>query len=241
MLWEYFKFMVRGLPKPDSDDFNFIEPGMLVFDIGANLGNYSQLFFDKQSRVVAVEPQVDCCRFLRRRFRATAGKVTIVNRGIGAHVGHEELRVSSSHTLSSFSTDWIDRVRATKRFESDHAVWNRREVVEMTTLDALILTYGCPDYLKIDVEGYEREVLRGLSRQVRFVSFEFTIPELVGDAIECLELLKRNGRYEFVSLLEPHSPRRWVGSDTLVAEIRALEASGRLCNGDVLARLVSEG
>ena len=52
--------------------------------------------------------------------------------------------------------------------------WADHAVVPVTTLDALIDRYGLPAFCKIDVEGFEEAVVRGLSRPIPSVSFEFT-------------------------------------------------------------------
>ena len=77
--------------------------------------------------------------------------------------------------------------------------------VETDTLDSLVNAYGIPDYCKIDVEGYEAEVLRGLSKKIGIISFEFT-SEFVFKSIECLCMLRSLGYISFNISVgeEPH-------------------------------------
>jgi len=58
-------------------------------------------------------------------------------------------------------------------------------------LDNLIDVYGLPLFIKIDVEGYEVNVLRGLRRPVPFISFEVNLSEFRAEGLECVELLER--------------------------------------------------
>ena len=64
--------------------------------------------------------------------------------------------------------------------------------VEVTTLDRLIEEFGVPRFRKIDVEGFELDVLRGLSRPIPFVSFEYNI-QFPDRVFACLDELERFG------------------------------------------------
>ena len=62
--------------------------------------------------------------------------------------------------------------------------------VETTTLDHLSAEYGLPFFVKIDVEGYELRVLRGLRHPVPYLSYEINLPEFRQEGLECLEVLR---------------------------------------------------
>jgi hypothetical protein len=70
--------------------------------------------------------------------------------------------------------------------------------VPVLTLDLLIEKYGRPDYCKIDVEGSDLAVLRGLSHVLPLISFEFHFwAEGVNELHEALAYLERFGQYQF--------------------------------------------
>jgi len=216
---------------------SFILPGGLCFDVGANIGNRTKIFLALGSRVVAVEPQQFCIQLLQSRF-SRESRFTLVPAALGEQVGSADMRVSSAHTVSSMNTHWIDRVRSSGRFADIQ--WNKRIEVPLTTLDRLIEDMGTPDFIKIDVEGYEAFVLRGLSRPVAAVSIEYTA-EFTDSSVTCIHHLASLGSYE-LNLSKGESLAfvfdRWIAPDDMIAYLRSLDLS--LYNwGDIYFRLKS--
>jgi hypothetical protein len=69
------------------------------------------------------------------------------------------------------------------------AKWDRQISIKTSTLDQMIARYGMPGFIKIDVEGFELNVLRGLSQPAPFLSFEF-IPLAMDEVKKCLARLQ---------------------------------------------------
>jgi len=82
--------------------------------------------------------------------------------------------------------------------EKHNILWDKTVQVPLSTLDQLIQEYGLPQFCKIDVEGYETEVLKGLSQPIPYLSFEYN-DRLKNKALECLEILSKfpNLSYNF--------------------------------------------
>jgi FkbM family methyltransferase len=162
----------------------FIAKNELCFDVGANVGNRIGPLLDIGARVVAVEPQEVCYTFLKKKF---GKKIAIITKGLGESEGVKSFHLSSGSPMSSFSEEWISAVKD-GRFKD--YTWDKVEMVEMTTLDKLIEQYGTPAFIKIDVEGYEANVLKGLTHPVKMISFEYTVPEQTEKAITCIEVIQ---------------------------------------------------
>jgi hypothetical protein len=75
--------------------------------------------------------------------------------------------------------------------------WEVTEHVPMTTVDALSNRFGAPSFIKIDVEGYEPNVLQGMSVLPAHLSFELTLPECLDEALLCLDRLEALGARAF--------------------------------------------
>lgn len=213
----------------------FVGPGDRVFDVGANYGHKTTLFLALGANVVAIEPQTECISTLKRRF-GRRKDVKIVNAALGDREGVGSIRLSDVRSpISSMSSQWIDAVKASGRFRSYE--WSRSMAVDVTTLDRLIEIHGRPAFVKIDVEGYELEVLLGLSRPIQTCSFEFH-REYLDPALQCVRRLDRLGDYRFNYVIgNRHSfvLSEWTHGDELRSRLSDLES--RSLQGDVYARL----
>jgi FkbM family methyltransferase len=150
----------------------FVRPGDLVFDIGAHVGDRIAAFRRLEARVVAVEPQPALARTLRLIYGRDPN-VTIEAAAVGRRSGSVDLNLNVDNpTVSTASADFIQGAAGAAGWEEQ--AWTDTLRVPLTTVDVLLERYGLPAFIKIDVEGFEAEVLAGLSRPVPALSFEFT-------------------------------------------------------------------
>ncbi|XRQ16304.1 FkbM family methyltransferase [Actinomadura welshii] len=217
----------------------FLKPGDLAFDIGAHVGGRIRVWRHLGARVIAVEPQPDCLRVLRL-FYGRDENVTIVPGAAGAKPGRAELALSTATpTVSSMSPDWIKSVTTDSSFA--HVRWDQTLEIEVTTLDDLIATHGVPAFCKIDVEGYEADVLAGLTHPVPALSFEY-VPSAHDATLQALDLVEQLGakaggytyNYSPIETMRFAAPR-WLTADELTRQLEKIRPRGR--SGDIYARL----
>jgi FkbM family methyltransferase len=150
----------------------FVQPGDLVFDVGAHVGDRIAAFRRLGARVVAVEPQPALILTLRVLY-GRHSDVVIVPKAVGRAPGTLPMLINVDNpTVSTASPEFVRASHGAAGWEGQ--AWEHSIAVEVTTLDALIAAHGVPSFIKIDVEGFEAEALCGLTEPVRALSFEFT-------------------------------------------------------------------
>ncbi len=126
-------------------------------DVGANCGIYSVMGcrINPGVRVVAVEPVPKICAALAHNVTQNdlESRVTVLNVALGDTNGVVSFHEAEDSTMGSLALDGY------------HGQKGRVIQVKCRTLDSIVDDLHIePDFLKIDVEGFEHVVLSGASR-----------------------------------------------------------------------------
>jgi len=231
-LWQYHADFNRA--RRMRTFYRLLVPaGGLVFDVGAHVGDRVRVFRSLGAEVVAVEPQPAAFRLLQWLF-ARSPRVHLVNAAVGETSGELILNLNLANpTVSTVSQEFVAAASSAEGWADQR--WDEARLVPATTLDMLIARFGEPDFIKIDVEGFEAAALAGLSQAVRALSFEFTTIQC-DVAFQCIARLEQLGPYRFnLSLGESFAMeyRRWLSASDIADVIAALPHQAN--SGDVYA------
>jgi FkbM family methyltransferase len=154
----------------------FVKPGAVVWDVGANVGLFSfaaASLAGPRGQIVSLEPDAWLVQLLRRSARDQpdgSAPVQVVPAAVASEVSIRTLclanRSRAANYLAEFGTTQTGGAR-------------EEQSVVAVTLDWLLESLAPPSVVKIDVEGAEMEVLRGAKRlfeTVRPIVFCEVIP-----------------------------------------------------------------
>jgi FkbM family methyltransferase len=207
----------------------FIKPGDLVFDIGANIGKFTKLFLKLNAKIICVEPQRDLADDLVEKFKKN-DSVFVINNGIGSYKTKSMFYICEDNTKSSFIKDWNK-----KSHENIFKIKSSYEI-DIITLDDLIERFGTPTFCKIDVEGFELEVLKGLNKPIKYLSFEFHKFN-IDYTKKCIKELKKLGKPVFKYYYSNNFnllSKNWMSSKEL---IRSLKTKNNYSYGDIFVKI----
>ena len=154
-----------------------------VYDVGANSGGYGRELreFGYGGEIVSFEPLAGPYALLRA-VADRDPRWTAVNLALGAASSTAQMNVAANSASSSFLP-----MRDAHRRAAPWATYVGREEVSVTTLDAVFARYrnGTVPFVKMDVQGYEEQVLEGAALSLpmlRGVQLEMSLVPLYDGA-----------------------------------------------------------
>lgn len=230
--WMYFR--KAALRKNNIFYKNLIQPGDLCFDIGANIGGRTKTFLDLEANVVAVKPQSIFYNALLKQFSPN-NNFTGVHAAIGKTKGTLKLKISSLFPMVSTLAN-EKRIQNIIKPSKLNIKYDKEETVKVFTLDGLIEQFGTPNFCKLDVEGYELNVLQGLNSKIPTISFEFFNYDM-NNTLLCIRELKRLGYKNFnwsKGEQQQFEMKDWQNAHLLLEQINSFKSEK--FSGDIYAK-----
>jgi FkbM family methyltransferase len=190
---EFYRELLKGYRKR-----------MLIYDIGANHGAKTSIFLRLGAHVVSVEPDPESLNTLTQKFlkyRLRSKPVRIIGKAVSDKASRVTMFIDEPGSAkNTLSPKWVDILRHDAGRFGKKIDFVDSKKVETVTLQDLIVEHGTPLFIKIDVEGHEPAVLRGLHTPVPYLSYEVNLPEFISEGLECVKILGRldpSGKFNY--------------------------------------------
>ena len=187
-----------------------VRPGDVVWDIGANAGffTYPAAFLaGTTGRVLALEPDIFCVDLLRKtnaalRDNRLFAPVSILPTAIASTVGVATLCVANRGR----SANYLDNHSGVTYGSTQTGGIRDTQDTLTVTLDWLLDHYPAPNVLKIDVEGFEVEVLHGASKILTEIKPRI-LCEVSEESVQEVGLIFKNNHYQMYDAELPQEKR----------------------------------
>jgi FkbM family methyltransferase len=171
----------------------------LVFDIGYNRGDFSRALIKnyKFIKIIGVEANPE---IIDKFYESSSIKKLNF---IVSNTENKKKILKINTTFDGISTAASNSVITKSRFYKGsekipklNVMYDKKVTVKTITLDSLIKKYGVPNLIKIDVEGYEYQVIKGLKKKAKKITFEWH-EEHFDDLLKIIKYLKKIGYKKF--------------------------------------------
>jgi FkbM family methyltransferase len=195
----YQRLFKRGEIERQNKEIRFYQSFLpackLVFDVGAYDGHKTAAFLKFTRKVVCIEPDQKSFDILLTRFRNKKARVNVERKAVTDFAGSAIIHIHHpGSAFNSLAPKWIGILESDNLRRWDEKIaFTSDENIETITLDLLIDKYGRPDFIKIDAEGSEDCILRGLSHPVPYLSFETLLPDYHEELKQCIERIESLG------------------------------------------------
>ncbi len=138
-----------------------LKPGMRIFDIGANIGYYvlmEKLVIGASGEIIVIEPSPTNISLLKRNLELNGYEgMEVIQGAVSDKEGEFDFFLSKQSNLNTFH-----------EFGSAASTLSGEVVkVRTYTMDELVDKFGAPDLIRMDVEGHEVEIVRGMLDGIR--------------------------------------------------------------------------
>lgn len=201
-----------------------IDKNELCFDIGANIGKKSKILLDIGARVVAFEPQKSCISKLTQ-LKSKYNNFHFESLALDNKVGKNILTLSNYSEIATLSSNFVNI------YKNKDINWIEEEEVKTITINKAIEQFGLPFYCKVDVEGYEFEILSTLKHKISLIEFE-VVAGFQEKAIQIINILNReNTLFNFTLNEQPYfKSKNWIKADEMVKVVHAFPKSSLHAN-----------
>lgn len=151
-----------------------VNDSSLIIDCGANMGDISALFLEKNASVIAFEPDPLAFEMIKKRF-AINEKIECINKAVHDKAGKVKLyfhsdRLENDHTAFTVSSSLMHEK---KNIDTNNSI-----DIETIDLDEFITNLGKRvDILKLDVEGAEVDILKKIIKNATYKMIDLILVE----------------------------------------------------------------